>query len=78
MITITQYAITPRTSEVRVEYTYLVRDSIANQDIERGNAALLGDGAGKLADAKWGNEELAAALAERLGVDAALVTVAAA
>lgn len=70
MITIRQYAIDPRTAvdNVRVEYDYTVHDPIANEDIVRGGFAYLTDGAGALSDAKWGNDELCAAVATRLGV----------
>ena len=75
MVTITHYAIDPRTDNVRVEYSYSVRDEIAGEDIGRGNVASLTDGAGPLADPKWGNEELCAALAASLNIDAALVSI---
>jgi hypothetical protein len=77
MVTISQYAIDSRAAanNVRVEYSYTVHDPIAAEDIVRGNAAYLTDGDGALADPKWGDDELCAALAAALGVDPALVTV---
>jgi hypothetical protein len=77
MIYIRQYAIDPKlaTENVRVDYSYAVRDEIANEDIERGNVASLTDGAGALSDPKWGDDELCAALAALLNIDAALVTI---
>jgi hypothetical protein len=79
MIYIRQYAIDPKlaTDNVRVEYSYNVFDAIANEDIERGNVASLTDEAGALSDPKWGDDELCAALAALLGVDAASVAIAA-
>lgn len=78
MLYIRHYAIDPKlaTENVRVEYTYAVYDTIAKEDIGRGGYASLTDGSGALADAKWGNDELCAALAEKLGVDPASVTIA--
>jgi len=78
MIQIKHYAIDPRTrtDNVRVEYEYTVHDPVANEDIVRGGSASLTDGDGPLADQKWGNEELCAALARTLGVESALVAVA--
>jgi hypothetical protein len=77
MVTIKGYAIDPRitSDNVRVEYSYIVRDEIANEDIERGNVASLTDGTGALSDPKWGDDELCAALAALLNIDAALVTI---
>jgi hypothetical protein len=79
MLYIRHYAIDPKlaTENVRVEYTYAVYDAIAKEDIGRGGITMLTDGAGGLADAKWGNDELCAALAEKLGVDVASVAIAA-
>lgn len=78
MIYIRYYAIDPKLAldNVRVEYTYTVFDAIANEDIGRGGYASLTDEAGALSDPKWGNDELCAALAELLGVDAATVAIA--
>lgn len=70
MIIITQYAISLKSAveNVGVDYTYTVQDTIANETLERSNKMFFTDGLEGLASPNWGDAELCAAVAVRLGV----------
>jgi hypothetical protein len=77
-VVIKDYKVNPRATveNVALEFEYEVVDPIKQVPLLQHHYASLTDGEGPLADPKWGNDELAAALAAQLGIEASWVSVA--